>query len=42
MVLDAAKFQQSLCGKQVKITNNSNRKTVTVTVADECPDCLNR
>jgi rare lipoprotein A (peptidoglycan hydrolase) len=30
-----------LCGKQVKITNTKNGKTVTVTVADDCPTCEN-
>jgi len=33
--------KSSLCGKQVKITNTNNGKTVTVTVADDCPTCLN-
>ena len=27
------------CGKQVKITNKSNGKSVTATVADLCPGC---
>ncbi|KAG1756705.1 plant expansin [Suillus paluster] len=30
-----------LCGKQVQITNLSNGKMVTVTVADDCPTCDN-
>jgi hypothetical protein len=30
----------SLCGKQIEITA-SNGKTVTVTVADDCPTCIN-
>jgi len=30
-----------LCGKQVKITNPQNQKTVTVTIADACPTCKN-
>ena len=30
-----------LCGKQVIITNTQNGKTVTVTVADDCPTCQN-
>lgn len=33
--------KSSLCGKQVKITNTSNQKTVTVTIADDCPTCKN-
>lgn len=28
-----------LCGKKVIITNTQNGKTVTVTVADDCPTC---
>ncbi|KJA27352.1 hypothetical protein HYPSUDRAFT_63036 [Hypholoma sublateritium FD-334 SS-4] len=31
----------SLCGKQVKITNTNNKKSVTVTIADACPTCDN-
>lgn len=31
----------SLCGKSVTITNTDNGKSVTVTVADECPTCDN-
>jgi len=31
----------SLCGKQVKITNTQNQKTVTVTIEDACPTCDN-
>ncbi|KAI5117653.1 hypothetical protein M0805_008884 [Coniferiporia weirii] len=30
-----------LCGKQVKITNTDNNKSVTVTIADACPGCKN-
>lgn len=30
-----------LCGKQVHITNTANGKSVTVTVADDCPTCKN-
>lgn len=30
-----------LCGKKVHITNQQNGKSVTVTVADDCPTCLN-
>ncbi|KIK96231.1 hypothetical protein PAXRUDRAFT_138966 [Paxillus rubicundulus Ve08.2h10] len=30
-----------LCGNQVLITNLNNGKTVTVTVADDCPTCSN-
>ncbi|KAG2078250.1 barwin-like endoglucanase [Suillus decipiens] len=31
----------SLCGKQVRITNQDNGNTITVTVADDCPTCQN-
>jgi hypothetical protein len=31
----------ALCGQQVKITNTQNGKTVTVTIADDCPTCEN-
>ncbi|KAF8892538.1 RlpA-like double-psi beta-barrel-protein domain-containing protein-containing protein [Infundibulicybe gibba] len=30
-----------LCGKQVRITNTQNNKSVTVTIADACPTCEN-
>jgi hypothetical protein len=29
------------CGKQIKITRTDTGKTVTVTVADDCPSCIN-
>jgi len=32
----------SLCGKQIKITNTSNKKSVTCTIADDCPTCKNK
>lgn len=40
--MDSQRFQGGgLCGKQVHITNTKNGKSVTVTVADECPTCNN-
>ncbi|KAF7976731.1 hypothetical protein HWV62_5919 [Athelia sp. TMB] len=33
--------ESSLCGKQVRVTNTSNKKTVVVTIADDCPTCKN-
>ncbi|KAI0082641.1 barwin-like endoglucanase [Panus rudis PR-1116 ss-1] len=33
--------KSSLCGKQVRITNANNGKSVTVTIADDCPTCKN-
>jgi hypothetical protein len=34
--------KSSLCGKQVKITNTANQKSVTVTIEDACPTCNNK
>ncbi|KAJ2993478.1 hypothetical protein NUW54_g7715 [Trametes sanguinea] len=34
--------ESSLCGQQVKITNTKNGKSVTVTIADACPSCLDK
>ncbi|KAI0647082.1 RlpA-like double-psi beta-barrel-protein domain-containing protein-containing protein [Trametes meyenii] len=31
--------KSALCGQKVKITNQKNGKTVTVTIADACPTC---
>ncbi|THH20685.1 hypothetical protein EW146_g737 [Bondarzewia mesenterica] len=44
--IDQARYGNSgatseLCGKQVQITNTANQKTVTVTIADDCPTCNN-
>ncbi|KAG6900847.1 hypothetical protein C0993_009965 [Termitomyces sp. T159_Od127] len=44
--IDAARYgntglRSPLCGKQVKITNLSNKKSVVVTIADACPTCNN-
>ncbi|KIK08306.1 hypothetical protein K443DRAFT_672794 [Laccaria amethystina LaAM-08-1] len=33
--------RSALCGKQVKLTNTKNGKSVTVTIADACPTCDN-
>jgi hypothetical protein len=33
--------KSSLCGKQVKIINPANKKSVTVVIADACPTCNN-
>jgi hypothetical protein len=33
--------RSSLCGKQVRITNTKNNKSVVVTIADACPTCVN-
>ncbi|KZT26532.1 hypothetical protein NEOLEDRAFT_1132045 [Neolentinus lepideus HHB14362 ss-1] len=34
--------ESSLCGKQVKITNTANNKSVVVTIVDDCPTCDNK
>jgi expansin (peptidoglycan-binding protein) len=44
--IDQARYGDSgntspLCGQQVQITNTDNGKTVTVTIADDCPTCDN-
>jgi expansin (peptidoglycan-binding protein) len=42
LVKDSILYEkQDLCGKKVFITNTQNGKSVTVTVADECPTCNN-
>jgi hypothetical protein len=33
--------KSALCGKQVRLTNTKNNKSVTVTIADACPTCNN-
>jgi rare lipoprotein A (peptidoglycan hydrolase) len=45
--IDQARYGSSskkspLCGKKVHITNKSNKKSVTVTIADDCPTCKNK
>ncbi|KAK4705386.1 hypothetical protein P7C70_g829, partial [Phenoliferia sp. Uapishka_3] len=39
VALNTAQYSSGNCGKKVKITNTSNGKSVTATVADECPGC---
>jgi expansin (peptidoglycan-binding protein) len=46
LVKDQARYGDSggrspLCGQQVQITNEDNGKSVTVTIADDCPTCAN-
>ena len=33
--------ETDLCGKQIKVTNTQNGKSVTAVVADVCPTCAN-
>jgi len=39
--IDKGSFSNALCGKSVTITNVANKKSVTATIADECPGCSN-
>jgi len=39
--MDQDRYNSGLCGKRVFITNLSNGKTVTVTIEDDCPTCIN-
>ncbi|TFK45539.1 barwin-like endoglucanase [Heliocybe sulcata] len=39
--MDSARYNQGLCGKKVFIQNTKNGKSVTATIADECPTCIN-
>ncbi|KAF8132883.1 barwin-like endoglucanase [Boletus edulis] len=39
--MSSARYTDSLCGRQVQITNTDNGNTVTVTIADDCPSCEN-
>ncbi|KAF8436294.1 RlpA-like double-psi beta-barrel-protein domain-containing protein-containing protein [Boletus edulis BED1] len=39
--MSSARYADSLCGRQVQITNTDNGNTVTVTIADDCPSCEN-
>jgi len=39
--IDLARFSSTLCGQQVLIVNTNNGKSVTITIADECPICEN-
>jgi rare lipoprotein A (peptidoglycan hydrolase) len=41
VAMDSATFNMSLCGKSVIIINIANGKSVTATVADDCPTCNN-
>jgi len=40
-VKDSALYNGDLCGKHVLIIDIANGKSVTATVADECPTCTN-
>ncbi|KAK4703771.1 hypothetical protein P7C70_g2446, partial [Phenoliferia sp. Uapishka_3] len=42
VAIQSAFYTESLCGKTVVITNTANSKTVTATVADECPGCSSK
>ncbi|KAM0753881.1 barwin-like endoglucanase [Meredithblackwellia eburnea MCA 4105] len=42
VALQSQLYSQSYCGKTVVITNTANGKSVTATVADECPGCATK
>lgn len=42
MALDQAIYSSSLCGKTLTITRTSTGKSITVTVADDCPGCRSK
>ncbi|KZV72798.1 hypothetical protein PENSPDRAFT_575512, partial [Peniophora sp. CONT] len=35
----AQRYKASDCGRQVRVTNNNNGKSVVAKVADKCPGC---
>ncbi|KAK4698985.1 hypothetical protein P7C70_g7284, partial [Phenoliferia sp. Uapishka_3] len=39
VALNTAQYSSSKCGSKVKVTNTATGKSVTATVADECPGC---
>ncbi|KAE9401510.1 barwin-like endoglucanase [Gymnopus androsaceus JB14] len=41
VAMDSALYSQSVCGQTVTIWNTANWKSVTATIADECPTCIN-
>ncbi|KAM0228328.1 hypothetical protein ACHAP5_011966 [Fusarium lateritium] len=41
VALDYRRFDRSLCGRKIRVTNSSNGRTVDVTVSEACPTCIN-
>ncbi|KAH6954729.1 hypothetical protein DER45DRAFT_570973 [Fusarium avenaceum] len=41
VALDYRRFDMSLCGRKLRVTNGLNGQTVDVTVVESCPTCLN-
>ena len=41
LLSDIARWNPDLCGKSVRVTNNNNGHSVTVTIADVCVTCPN-
>ena len=39
--LNSQRFDQSLCGHQVSITDTKTKKTITARIEDNCPGCAN-
>ncbi|SPJ70476.1 uncharacterized protein FTOL_00204 [Fusarium torulosum] len=42
VALDYRRFDMSLCGRKLRVTNSDNGQTVDVTVVEACPTCLNK
>ncbi|KAI0027919.1 RlpA-like double-psi beta-barrel-protein domain-containing protein-containing protein, partial [Vararia minispora EC-137] len=41
VAVQAQRYNPSLCGRTVQVTNTQNGRSVTATVADRCPTCQN-
>ncbi|CAJ0547063.1 Ff.00g016900.m01.CDS01 [Fusarium sp. VM40] len=41
VALDYRRFDMSLCGRKLRVTNGMNGRAVDVTVIEACPTCLN-
>jgi rare lipoprotein A (peptidoglycan hydrolase) len=42
VALDFRRFDRSLCGRKIRVTNSDNGLTVDVTVVEVCPTCVNK
>lgn len=41
VALDFRRYDMSLCGRKLRVTNSDNGQTVDVTVVEVCPSCQN-
>ena len=41
LLTESARYDRSLCGHAVSITNVNNGRTIQATIADNCPGCRN-